>query len=107
MSELIKIPDALLLHDSDAQFSQLAFCDRSRGFYHQVLGGGSFGEGDYFSEAFCTCENHDDAVEAECDSSVWRCAVLECFEEESEAGTRFLFGHAEGMENFPLNVLPV
>ena len=51
--------------------------------------------------------DHKYAVETERDSSVRRCAVFECFEEESEAGARFFFGHAESVKNFLLNVLPV
>ena len=34
-------------------------------------------------------------------------AVFEGFEEESEAGFGFFFGHAEGVEDFALDVLAV
>src|SRR6266446_559471 len=46
-----------------------------RGFGHEVLGGGGFGEGDYFAQGFFAGEEHGYAVDAQGYSAVGRGAV--------------------------------
>src|SRR5205085_6398051 len=41
------------------------------------------------------------------DAAVWRRAVLQGIEEEAEARARSVLGHADGLEDEPLHVLPV
>jgi len=56
------------------------------------LGGGGFGEGDYFAQGFFAGEEHGDAVDAERDAAVRRRAVRQRVEEEAEAAALLLFG---------------
>ena len=93
--------------DGDPQVAQLRVADWGGGVDHQIDRAGGFGEGNDFAQAFGSGDDHDDAVEAEGDAAVRRRAVFEGFEEKSEAGLGLFFVHAEGAENFALNILAV
>ena len=71
--------------------------DFGRGFGHQVLGFGGFGEGDYFANGFFAGEKHDDAVEAEGDAAVRRCAVGQRVKEEAEAAAQLFFAESRAL----------
>ena len=86
------------------EFPELGFADRAGCVDHEVDGLGGLGEGDDFAEGGGAGEDHDDAVEAEGDATVGWGAVLEGVQEEAEAGLGFLVGHAEGAEDFGLDI---
>src|SRR6266404_962983 len=92
----------LLLLYLDPQITQLEVGHRGGCIHHEVLGCGSFWERDHLAQALGAGEDHDDAVQSQGDTAVGRSAVLEGFEEESEARLGLLFGHAEGVKDFPL-----
>src|SRR4029453_18038561 len=50
-------------------------------------------------------EEHDHAVDAECDAAVRRRAVGQCVEEEAEAFAQLLFAEAERFEEPLLDIL--
>ena len=89
----------------EAKLAELLVADGGRCVDHEVDGFGGFGEGDDFAEGLGSGEDHDDAVEAEGDAAVRRCAVLERVEEEAEAGLGFFVRHTQRAEDLGLDVL--
>src|SRR5580765_6758238 len=66
---------------------------------HQIDGAGGLREGDYLANRRLAGQDRDDTVEPERDAAVRRRAVLERFEEESEAEPGLLLGDAEAAED--------
>src|ERR1700675_770032 len=91
--------------NSYSQVAELRIAHRRWSVDHQIHRSRCLRERDYLAEAFGSGQDHDDAIEAEGDAAVRGSAVFEGFEEESEAGAGFLFRHAEGAEDFALNIL--
>src|SRR5690348_1103738 len=94
-----------LLSDLYSQFFQLTLADRSWRVHHEVRGASGFGKWDDFAQAVSASQDHYDSVEAEGNSAVWRRAVFERLEEESEAGAGFFVAHPQRLENLRLNIL--
>src|SRR5712691_11346984 len=69
---------------TDMQLAQLLLVDRRRSVREQVLRALGFGKGDHVADGFRAGHHCDDAVQAEGDASVRRCAVLQRLEQESE-----------------------
>src|SRR5579864_7875742 len=89
------------------QLPQLALAHRRWRIAHKIDRAGRLGERNYFAQALCSGENHDNAIQSQRDASMRRRAVLQCFQEKTEAGLGFFIAHAERLENFSLNVLTV
>ena len=79
--------------DPQIELAELLVAYGGGGVDHEVDGLGRLGEGDDFAERGCAGEDHHDAVEAEGDAAVRGGAVLECVEEEAEAGVGFFIRH--------------
>src|ERR1700728_2438872 len=84
---------------ADVQFFELRFADGAGRVDHEVDGFGGFGKCDDLAQARRAGEDHDDAIKPEGNATMGRRAVLQSFEEESEALFRFFVGHAEGAED--------
>src|SRR5262249_13304198 len=67
-----------------AQFLQLFIIHRTGGISHQIDAILGLGEGNDIADVVGAGEKHDQAVEAKRHAAVWRRAVTERFEQESE-----------------------
>ena len=88
----------------DAELVELFGIDGRRGFCHEIGGFIRLWEGDDVAQRVGAGEQHDHAVEPECQAAVWRGAERECVEEEAEFGASFFVADAECAEDFLLNV---
>src|SRR5713101_6153606 len=98
-----------LLHGlyCNAELIELIFVDGRWRISHEILSGGGFGEGDDLADGFFAGEEHHDAVDAQRDAAVRRCAVGQRIQEKTEAVAQLLFGEAQRFEQTLLNVLAV
>src|SRR5215472_3490255 len=96
-----------LLLDGEIEIVELRGVDFTGRIGHQILRGGSLGEGNDFADALLASKKHHDAVDAERDPAVRRRAVGQRVEKEAEAAAKLFFGQAERFEEPLLNILPV
>src|ERR1700683_2141529 len=96
-----------LLHYANPEFPQLCGRHRCRRFHHQILSGGSLGEGNYFAQAVRSRENHHNAIKSKRDAAVRRRSIFERLEKKAEAQTRFFVCHPESVKDFALHILPM
>ena len=86
----------------DLQLVQLLLGNRGRRAAHHVATGVVLREGDEVADAVGATEERAETVEAEGQTSVRRCAVLEGTHQEAELLLRLLVGEAEGVEHLVL-----
>ncbi len=77
------------------QFAQLLFVDVGRRIGEQALRALCLGEGDYVADRFSAGHHGDDAVQAEGQPAMRRCAVFQCIEQETKFCLLFFRSDAE------------
>src|SRR5690348_603207 len=87
-----------LIHP-ELQLAQLLWIHRRRGACHQVHGLRRLRKRDDLANRRLARQDRDDAIEAERDAAVRRCAVLERVDEEAEAELRLLLAHPQQLED--------
>src|SRR5215472_4918728 len=84
---------------------QLSLADRGGSIHHKVDRAGGFGKWYNLAQVIGSRQDHYNPVQPQRDASVGRCAVFERFEKESEPRPCLCFGHAQSLENIPLDIL--
>ena len=100
----------LLLFDEielDAQFFQLIGADSRRSFGHGALRALGLGECDDIPDRIGAAQKHDQPIEAEGDSTMWRSAIFQGFQQETELRLRLILSDAEEIQNTELDVAAV
>src|SRR5881409_279877 len=81
---------ALRLAQPNVQLAQLLLVHRRRSMREQILRALGLGKGDDVADRLAAGHHRDDAVQAEGDAAVRRCAVLQRFEQEPELVLRLV-----------------
>ena len=100
----------LLLFDEielDAQFFQLIGADSRRSFGHGALRALGLGECDDIPDRIGAAQKHDQPIEAEGDSTMWRSAIFQGLQQETELRLRLILPDAQQVEDPELNITAV
>src|SRR3954462_13517040 len=89
---------------ADAELAQLLLMHRTRRMHQHVLRALRLRKGDNVADRFRAGHQRHQAVEAEGDAAVRRCAVWQVVEKEAELRSRFLVRDAERLEYLGLHV---
>src|SRR5215469_8652561 len=84
---------------------QLSLADRGGRIYHKVDCACGFGEWYDLAQVIGSRQYHNNPVQPQRDASMWRRAVFQRFEKESEPRACFRIAHTQSLENFPLDIL--
>src|SRR5215831_20662025 len=103
----IPLSYSLRFTNCNPQLPQLPLIHRRRRIHHQIHRARGLRERNHFAQTLRTRKNHHDAVKPKRNPSMRRRAILQRFEEESEALLRLFIGHAQRLENLRLNILTV
>ena len=97
----------LRIAQTDVQFTQLLFFDRSRSVGQQALSTLSLREGDHVTDGRSAGHDRDDTIETEGDTTMGRRTVLQIIEQEAELGTGFFRTDIQSGEHLALDVCAV
>src|SRR4051812_12194877 len=87
------------LPNLDSQFSQLLFGNRGRRSAHHIHGACGFRKCNDIAYRTHAGEDHDHAIQSQCDATMRGRSKLECLQEESKLVARFRFGKTQRLED--------
>src|SRR5690554_1051615 len=89
------------------KFLQLFGVYGCRGIYHYITSSIIFWEGDKIANGFLSAQNCDQSIKSECNSPMWRRAVLKSIHQISKLCLCFLSGEAQEFKHLGLSIFIV
>ena len=95
----------LIIPHLNAEYIKLCIINIVRAFAHEIERAVCGRECDYITDVLRIRQHHGQTLEADTDSSVGRCSVTECFEEEAKLLLRLFHRETDCLKYLLLQIL--